>query len=525
LDGPAGAPVSEHTVGDERVAEPRVRAVVGTALLLTAVGAGIFFADPLTVGALIGLVACLYLFRAAIFSWPGAALALVVVICLVPARRYTLPVSLPFAAEPYRIVVVLLLAIIVGALLVDPAFRWRRLEFGGPVGFFFATQLVSIALNVPGLVDLGLAPNAVISLFSLLVICAVFVVARQIFRSRSIVRFTVMATVLCGALVGALATVERVTRRNVFLDFFSALPLQRLSEEESLFVKEGTARAFASAQHPIALAVFLCLLIPLGVYLARHANWPRHPVPREFFWLGCTMLIALGMVSAVSRTAFVSLAVMLLVALLLRPKLLPKVALYGALAACAALLVSARNVLSMIQELLDPQALIESQMTSPGWTGSGRLADLGPSLEEAAAQPFTGSGLGSRVTMGPGANAFILDNQYLSTLLESGALGVLGMLVLLLVPTVRLARFSKMPAERIGGVAPDERQDLAAAVAVSISGYVVALFFFDGFSFIQTLLTFFLLLAAGSWALAGERQPLWTERRALRVREREAVPT
>jgi hypothetical protein len=523
LDGPAGAPVSEHTVGDERVAEPRVRAIVGSALLLTAVGAGIFFADPLTAGALVGFVACLYLFRAAIFTWPGAALALVVVICLVPARRYTLPVSLPFAAEPYRIVVVLLLAIIVGALLVDPAFRWRRLEFGAPVGFFFATQLVSIALNVPGLVDLGLAPNAVISLFSLLVICAVFVVARQIFRSRSIVRFTLTATVLCGALVGALATVERVTRRNVFMDFFSALPLQRLSEEESLFVKAGTARAFASAQHPIALAVFLCLLIPLGVYLARHANWPRHPVPREFFWLGCTMLIALGMVSAVSRTAFVSLAVMLLVALLLRPKLLPKVALYGALAACGALLVSARNVLSMIQELLDPQALIESQMTSPGWTGSGRLADLGPSLEQAAAQPFTGSGLGSRVTMGPGANAFILDNQYLSTLLESGALGVLGMLVLLLVPTVRLARFSRMPVERIGGVAPDERRDLAAAVAVSIAGYVVALFFFDGFSFIQTLLTFFLLLAAGSWALAGERQPLWTERRALRVRQREAV--
>jgi hypothetical protein len=529
LDGPAGTPVSTHTAGGaaggERVAEPRVRAIAGTALLLTAAGAGIFFADPLTVGALLGLVASLYLFRAAVFSWPGAALALVAVICLVPARRYTLPVSLPFAAEPYRIVVVLLLAIVVAALLVDPGFRWRRLEFGGPVAFFFATQLVSIALNVPGLVDLGLAPNAVISLFSLLVICAVFVVARQIFRSRAIVRFTVMAAVLCGALVGALATVERVTRRNLFLDFFSALPLQRLSEEESLFVKEGTARAFATAQHPIALAVFLCLLIPLGVYLARHANWPRHPVSREFFWIGCTMLIGLGMVSAVSRTAFVSLAVMLIVTVALRPKLLPKLGLYGAVAACGALLVSARNVLSMITELLDPQALIESQMTSPGWTGSGRLADLGPSLEEAAARPFTGSGLGSRVTMGEGANAFILDNQYLSTLLESGALGVLGMLVLLLVPTIRLARFSRMPAELIGGVAPDERRDLAAAVAVSIAGYVVALFFFDGFSFIQTLLTFFLLLAAGSWALAGERLPRWAERRALQVRTREAAPT
>ncbi|HWH98182.1 MAG TPA: hypothetical protein VNS80_07425, partial [Pseudolysinimonas sp.] len=125
-------------------AEQRVRAIAGTALLLIAVGAGVLFADPLAVGALLGLVACLYLFRAAIFSWPGAAIALVVVICLVPARRYTLPVSLPFAAEPYRIVVLVLLAAVIGALLLDPAFRWRRLEFSGPVGFFFATQLVSI---------------------------------------------------------------------------------------------------------------------------------------------------------------------------------------------------------------------------------------------------------------------------------------------------------------------------------------------------------------------------------------------
>jgi hypothetical protein len=505
-------------------AEQRLRAVAGTALLLVAVGAGILFADPLAVGALVGLVACLYLFRAAVFSWPGAAVALVVVICLVPARRFTLPVSLPFAAEPYRLVVLLLLAIVVAALLLDPAFRWRRLEFGVPVAVYFATQLLSIAVNVPGLVDAGLAPNAVTSLVSLVIICATFVVARQIFRSRAIVGITLMATVAAGAIVGALATIERVTRVNVFMEVFSALPLHRLSEEESLFVKEGTARAFASAQHPIALAVFLCMLIPLGVYLARHAGWPRSPAFRELLWMGCTLLIGLGMIAAVSRTAFVQLAAMIVVGLLLRPRLLPRLALYGAVAACGALLVSARNVLTMIGELLDPQALVESQLTSPGWTGSGRLADLGPSLEQAAARPFTGSGLGSRVTMGDGANAFILDNQYLSTLLESGAIGVLGMLVLLVVPAVRLALFSRVADASLGGVAPTERRDLAAAVAVAIAGYVVALFFFDGFAFIQTLLAFFLLLAAGSWALAGERQPRWTERRARRVRERQGAP-
>ena len=37
--------------------EARLRAIAGTALLLIAVGTGILFADPLTVGALVALVA------------------------------------------------------------------------------------------------------------------------------------------------------------------------------------------------------------------------------------------------------------------------------------------------------------------------------------------------------------------------------------------------------------------------------------------------------------------------------------
>jgi O-antigen ligase len=525
-DGATDGRTTDGPATDGGTTEARLRAIGGTALLLVAVGAGVLFGDPVTVGAVVALVALLYLFRSVVFAWPGAAVALVIVIALVPARRYTLPVSLPFAAEPYRLIVLLLLALVVGALLLDPRFRWRRLEFGGPVAVFVATQLVSIGTNIPGLVGKGLAPDAVIALLSMLVVAVVFVVARQLLQSRRIVRIVITATVLCGALVGALAAVERVTRENLFLRLFTALPLHRLSEEESVFVKEGTARAFGSAQHPIALAVFLCMLIPLGIYLARHAGWPRRPAARELLWLGATLLIVLGMIAAVSRTALVSIVVMVLLAVVLRPALLPKTVFYGLLTIGAALLVSARNVLAMVNELLDPEALIESQMTSPGWTGSGRLADLGPSLDQAAVSPFVGTGLGSRVTIGEHANAFILDNQYLSTLLESGILGVLGVAVMMLVPLARLAAFSRRgpdPLELEESGEPAERRDLALALAVSIAGYAVALFFFDGFSFIQTLLAFFLLLALGSWAVAGER-PSRRAERLLRHR-REAVPT
>lgn len=494
--------------GDPR--ESRLRAAVGTALLVTAAATGVLFADPLTVGALLAVIGLLYLLRAVVFSWPGAAAAVAIAVCLVPARRYTLPVDLPFAAEPYRILIVVLLAAVVGALLIDPRFRWRRLEFAGPVAVFLATQLISIGANIPELVRRQLAPNAVVSLFSLLVICALFLVTRQLLQSDHAVRVLITALVVCGAVVGALATIERVTRVNLFLQFFALLPLQRLSEEESLFVKAGTARAFGSAQHPIALAVFLVMLMPLGIYLARHATWPRRPAVRELLWIGCTSVIAFGMLAAVSRTAFVSIGVMVVAVVLLRPAIVPKLLLYGTLGILAALAISARNIIAMVTELLDPQALIESQMTSPGWTGSGRLADLGPSLAEAAAAPFFGSGLGSRVTMGQAANAFILDDQYLTTLLEAGIIGVIGMAMLLFVPAARLARFARRATET------DERRDLALAVVASIVGYAVSLFFFDGFSFIQTLLGFFVLLALGSYAIAGHRPSRLAEREQLR---------
>jgi O-antigen ligase len=506
------APGVEETPPADDSSEARLRAAVGTGLLVLAVGAGVLFADPITVGALLAVVGMLYLFRAVVFSWPGAAVALAVVVCLVPARRYTLPVDLPFAAEPYRLLTLLLLAIVVAALLVDPKFLWRRLEFAAPVGVFLASQLISIGVNIPGLVARQLAPNAVISLLSLVVICALFLVTRQLLQNAQMVQIMVTALVVCGAVLGALATLERVTRVNLFLKFFALLPLQRLSEEESLFVKAGTARAFGSAQHPIALAVFLVMLIPLGIYLTRHASWPRRLALRELFWIGCTMMITFGMLAAVSRTAFVSIAVMVIVVVLLRAAIVPKLLFYGVLGLLAALLVSARNIIAMVNELLDPQALVESQMTSPGWTGSGRLADLGPSLAEAASTPFFGSGLGSRVTIGPSANAFILDDQYLTTLLESGIVGVLGMAILLLVPFARLAAFSRRTTE------PDARRDLALAVAVSIVGYAVALFFFDGFSFIQTLLAFFVLLALGSYAIAGDRHSRIAEREFARRR-------
>ena len=88
-----------------------------------------------------------------------------------------------------------------------------------------------------------------------------------------------LVTVLtwAGVIVSFFALIERVARMNVFLMLGDFLPLTLLREGGDVS-RAGVARAFGSAQHPIALAVALCLLIPLAIYLAKYAGWPsqRH---------------------------------------------------------------------------------------------------------------------------------------------------------------------------------------------------------------------------------------------------------
>ena len=150
---------------------------------------------------------------------------------------------------------------------------------------------------------------------------------------------------------------------------------------------------------------------------------------------------------------------------------------------------------SMVLSFLDVDTLVASQYTSAGMGGAGRLADLEPALREVGQLPFFGSGFGSRIVIGDEANAFILDNQFLGTLMETGALGVIGLAVFLLVPPIMLLRFAfTQAAER-------RHAALALALAIAMSGYIAAIFFYDAFGFFQTFFILCMLLAAGAWLL------------------------
>jgi hypothetical protein len=494
---------SDERANDVRPARtPLWRVAVAAVVLAVVAVAAVAVLPPLVAAASLIAVSLLVILRRYVFTWTAAIVTLAAVIMFVPARRYAIPIPLPFQLEPYRLVVVIVIVALVVALIVNPEVRWRPVAFGWPIAIFLVTVLVSFVVNGMPLANAGLTGTALGGTAQLLLMLSVFFCFRLLLRSERDVMLLIAFVTWAGVVVSFFAVIERLSKVNVFLMLADVLPLTLLREGGDVS-RAGVTRAFGSAQHPIALAVALCILIPLAIYLAKYAAWPAHSINRKIVYAGATIMLFGGVLAAISRTAVVVLGIMFLVTLIFHPRV---AGVLFALALPVVLLAAAvipKVFESMVLSFLDIDSLVASQYTSAGMGGAGRLADLEPALREAAQQPFFGSGFGSRIVIGDEANAFILDNQFLGTLMETGALGVLGLAVLLLVPPIVLLRFAfAQAAER-------RHAALALTIAIAISGYIAAIFFYDAFGFFQTFFILCMLLAAGAWLLteAPRRQP------------------
>ncbi|MET4157304.1 O-antigen ligase family protein [Agromyces sp. PvR057] len=482
---------------------PSRRRVIAAATVLAVVSlAAVLLLPPLMAAAAIGLVAAIVLLRRFIFTWTAMIIGLAAVIMLVPARRYAIPIPLPFQLEPYRLVLGIVIVALVVSLILKPEVRWRPVAFGWPIGIFLVTIAVSFVVNVTGLANQALIGTAVGGIVQMLFMLAVFYAFRLLLRSERDVMLLITFVTWAGVVVSFFALIERFSRFNVFLVLGNFLPLTLLREGGDVS-RAGVARAFGSAQHPIALAVALCILIPLAIYLAKYAAWPLNEINRKIVYGGATVMLFGGIMAAISRTAVVVLAVMFLVTLVFHPKVAGAIFALALPVLLLAAAVVPKVFESMVLSFLDVDSLVASQYTSAGMGGAGRLADLEPAMAEVQQHPFFGSGFGSRIVIGDEANAFILDNQFLGTLMETGALGVLGLAVFLLVPPIMLLRFAfAQAAERRHAV-------LALAIAVAISGYIAAIFFYDAFGFFQTFFILCILLAVGAWLLTeAPRRPV-----------------
>jgi len=458
------------------------------------------------VAPLLGAIAVFAVGYRVLLSWRSLLTLTFLVILLIPIRRYTLPSSLPFHLEPYRLLAAFIALAWLTSLLIDRRVRLKSTPIDTPLMCFYFVVLLSLIVN-PARVR-SVEPDVIKKLMFFASFFILYYVIASIAGKQRDIDFLVGVLVFGGCIVAVAAMVESRTQYNVFDHLTSVMPFLKESGPPHIAIRGARLRAQASAQHPIALGAVLVMLVPLALYRA-------HALKRPLGWLSVALL-SLGALSTVSRTAVVMLGVVLLVYLLLRteetkklwPLLIP---------ALAAIHIILPGTLGTLKSSLFPKGgLIAQQQNAP--VGSGRIATLGPALDaEWKPNPILGEGFGTRVPVKddyvPVPNGPILDDQWLGVVLEVGVVGtfVFGWLI------VRFLR-------RAGSAGKHDRSPrgwLLVGLTASTAAYAVGMFTYDAFSFIQVTFMFFMLMGLGSATLA-----LQPEEARQRARSREyAVST
>ena len=447
-------------------------------VLTVPLGLPIFEVSLLVAALMVGMTAYRVLLR-----WNVLLALTILVILFVPIKRYALPGNLPFDLELYRLVVAAVIVAWVTSLLIDPRVRLRSSGFEGPVLLVLVASTASLLAN-PG--DSGGSVKELMFLASFFFVF--YLIVSVVRRPRHL---DLLLKVLVGGatVVASFAVIESRTGYNVFEHLEGVFPLLRgtdiVVDPTMVDTRGGRLRVYASSQSPLALGAALVMMLPFAVYLARRTG-------RMWWWLAGALL-AMGGLSTLTRTSVVMLMPLGLVFLWLRPKetkrfwpaLIPLVcAVYFALP----------GTIGTIRGAFFPEGgLIAEQQKNAGQGGSGRVADLSPAFAEWAEQPLLGQGYGSRETGRENRKAQILDNQWLKTLLETGAIGTFAWAWLF----IRFVRRAGAEAKRDDS----DRGLLLVAVTASVAAFAVGMYFYDAFSFIQTTFMLFIVLAFGAAAL------------------------
>lgn len=431
-------------------------------------------------------------------GWRYAIVALVLMIWLIPIRRYRLPVELPFNLEPYRIWVLVLAGLLVVSVMTG-RLRLSASGHGKALALLAVAAVAAQIVNSDRISEAGLSTPALKSLSYFLSVLLVFLIVSSVVSSREDLDAVVVALVLGAAVVAVAALCEARLNRNLFDNLENWIPLLEQTGEDRYNYRGGRLRIRASAQHPIALGAALIMLVPLAVYLVRRATGVRRGL-----WLLIALLIAAGAVGTVSRTVGLMLAAMLLVTLVLRPRQLLRLSPLLLVLAVGAQLAAPGSVRQMYRAFTPQEGLVSEQSRRPGVEGSGRVADLEPGLQEWRERPIFGRGLGTGVsTAQPAAldpldeaveTQLIFDNEYLGALVALGAFGMIALLWFIWGAVVKLA----LAARRIVDLAGD----FLAACAAATAGFAVGLLTYDAFAFVQVTFLFCVVAALGLKARA-----------------------
>ncbi len=421
-----------------------------------------------------------------VLAWRNLLLLFLLVLLFVPIRRFTLSSGAGFQLEPYRVLLFAILPLWGVALLIDPRTRLRKTGFEGPILAIVLVALASIVVNTSRIDALGV--QSVVFKKTLLFVSFLLVVyfVASVVETRADVDLVLKVLVFGGAILSFLALIEFRTGFDLFDHVNRLLPILQVQNTgfHSLEIRGGRLRVYGSGQHPIPYGAALLMLMPLAIYLARRTG-------SRVWWCAAALLV-LGSLATVSRTSILMIFVIFVIYARLFPanvrRLWPLV-----VPVIVAIHLALPGSLGTLTGAFFPSGgIVKQQQSGAGTEGSGRLADLGPSLTEAGRTPLLGQGYGSRVIDdGPLQNASILDDQWLGTLLETGLLGVAAWLWLFVAFTRRMLRLAR---QDLGS--PDAW--LYAGLASAVASFAFGMLFYDAFSFMQVTFIALIFITLGS---------------------------
>ena len=231
-------------------------------------------------------------------EWRWLVGFLLLVVLFVPPRRYAFPISLPFELDPYRLVVLGIVLLVLFTALSDSHFRFRASGLEAPLLLFSVAVAGSLAANPE---RFSVYESEVVKTLAVLVgFFVVFYLVVNLIRTREACQTALEILVLGGAVLAVLAVVEQKTGWSPFAGLDRYLPfLQSTGAAELQLIRDGSARTFGSAEHPIAFGALLVMLAPVAAALAVQT--------RKRIWMVCLALLVLGSFATGSRTAVLML--------------------------------------------------------------------------------------------------------------------------------------------------------------------------------------------------------------------------
>lgn len=420
---------------------------------------------------------------------PWLIAAFIAMLWLLPFDTISMTVQLPFELKLDRIVLPIVLAVWCLSLAVGhrdrPRLTLTPIHYA--VGTYLAMAFLSVILNVTWLNRELLFQTSIKQLVLVSSYATFFLIVASTVRPtevRAFIKYSLILAVICA--IGALY--ELRYHENLFYLWSSELfPSGLFSSPPpagSTIDELGRQVTLGPTESPLELATMMCTALPLALVGVMRGTGSR--VSRVLYLIACALVIA-GAIATYRKSSLIIPAVLIGLLAAFRPRRALRLLPLG-LILFVMVHALAPGVIGSIVEQLSPSRFASVGTTAHRTSGYEAIRPL------VWSRPAFGQGYGSY-----NANVLrILDSQILMSLIETGVLGLLSYLSMM-VTTVLTARtvFRRRSSDQAW---------MALGLGIGAVAFLVSSFLYDAMSFPHGPYIFLLFAALVSVLYVEQRE-------------------